>query len=81
MFKKHGYKVSIKKYKECPFDYLILVLFKEDFSILRAYKFTYDSIPLFCKKSKNDKDMEIMISLSNYSKKLDCVKDRKILML
>lgn len=79
MFKKHSYKVSIKKYNEHPFDYLILVLFKEDFSILRAYEFTYDSIPLFCKKK--DKDMEIMISLLNYSEKLDCVKDRKILML
>lgn len=50
MFKEHPYKVSIKKYNEYPFDYLILVLFKEDFSILRAYEFTYDSIPLFCKK-------------------------------
>ena len=79
MFKEHPYKVSIKKYNEYSFDYLILVLFKEDFSILRAYEFTYDSIPFFCKK--NDKDMEIMISLSNYSDKLDCVKDSKILML
>lgn len=79
IFKEHGYKVSIKKYNEYPFDYLILVLFKEDFSILGAYEFTYDSIPLFF--NKKNKDMEIMISLSNYSKKLDCVKDRKILML
>lgn len=79
MFKEHGYKVSINKYNEHPFDCLILVLFKEDFSILRAYEFTYDSIPLFCKKK--GKDMEIMISLSNYSEKLDCVKDRKILTL
>lgn len=79
IFKEHPYKVSIKKYNEYRFDYLILVLFKEDFSILRAYKFTYDSIPLFFKK--RGKDMEIMISLSNYSEKLNCVKDGKILML
>lgn len=79
IFKKHGYKVSIKKYNEYRFDYLILVLFKEDFSILRAYKFTYDSIPLFF--AEKDKNMEIMISLSNYSEKLDCIKDREILML
>ena len=79
IFKEHGYKVSINKYNEYRFDYLILVLFKEDFSILNAYEFTYESIPLFCKK--RGKDMEMMISLSNYSEKLDCVKDRKILML
>ncbi len=79
IYKEHGYKVSIKKYNEYRFDYLILVLFKEDFTILKAYEFTYDSIPLFFKKK--DKDMEIMIKLSNYSEKLDCVKDRKILML
>lgn len=79
IFKEHPYKVSIKKYNEYRFDYLILVLFKEDFSILKAYEFTYDSIPLFF--TEKGKDMEKMISLSNYSEKLDCVKDRKILML
>lgn len=79
IFKKHPYKISIKKYNEYHFDYLIIVLFKEDFSILRVYEFTYDSIPHFFKEK--NKDMEIEIGLSNYSEKLDCVKDGKILML
>lgn len=79
IFKDHSYKVSISKYKKYPFDYLILILFNEDFTVRRAYQYTYESIPLFF-KSKGA-NMELMISLSNYREKLENIEDMRILAL
>ena len=79
MFKDHQYKVSIAKYVKYPFDYLVLIIFNEDFTIHRAYQYTYESIPLFF-KPKGD-NMEIMISLSNYRKKLENIENMNILAL
>ena len=71
MFKSHSYKVSIKKYKENYFDFVILVLFNEDFTVLKAYEFPYEGIKTVFKA--NGKDMELMISLSTYEKKLSAI--------
>lgn len=63
----HSYTVRISKYKKYLFDYLVLILFNEDFTFRRAYQYTYDSIPLFFKpKGVN---MELTITLSNYIEK------------
>lgn len=79
IFKNSSYKVIIKQYQQNRFDYLILVLFNEDFSILKVYEYTYDSIPTFFKP--NRKDMEIMISLSNYENKLNRIDGGRTLLL
>ena len=79
IFKGHSYKVRISKYKKYPFDYLILILFNEDFTVRRAYQYTYESIPLFFKPK--EANMELMITLSNYRAILENVDGMSILAL
>ena len=77
IFKDHSYKISISKYRTYPFDYLIIVIFNEDFSVKKAYQYSYESIPLFFKSKGSN--MELMISLSNYREKLENIDGMKLL--
>ncbi len=69
IFKAHQYKISLAKYNKYPFDYLIIVLFDEDFSVRAAYQYPYEVIPDFFTPEKEN--MKIMFSLSNFRKKFE----------
>lgn len=69
IFKSHQYKISLAKYDKYHFDYLIVVLFDEDFSIREAYKYPYEVIPDFFSPEKEN--MKIMFSVTNFRKKFE----------
>ena len=69
IFKSHQYKIALAKYDKYPFDYLIVVLFDEDFSVREAYKYPYEVIPDFFSPEKEN--MKIMFSVSNFKKKFE----------
>ena len=69
IFKKHQYKIAISKYDKYPFDYLIIVLFDENFSVRDAYQYDYKTVPEFFEPEKEN--MKIMFSVLNYKKKLE----------
>ncbi len=69
IFKKHQYKIAISKYDKYPFDYLIIVLFDENFSVRDAYQYDYKTVPKFFEPEKEN--MKIMFSVLNYKKKLE----------
>ena len=69
IFKSHQYKISLAKYNKYPFDYLIVVLFDEDFSVRDAYQYPYEVIPSFFDPEKEN--MKIMFSVKNYKKKFE----------
>ena len=78
-FKDHSYKISISKYDKYEFDYLIILIFNEDFSVMAAYQYTYDCIPLFFKSVPQRNSMELMFSIKNYKDKFEKVAGVKYL--
>ena len=69
IFLSHQYKISLSKYDKYRFDYLIVVLFDENFEVRDAYQFPYKSITKFFTPEKEN--MKIMFSVKNYKNKFE----------
>ena len=79
IIKSHPYKISISHYQKYHFDYLVILLFNEDFTVKKAYQYTYDSIPQFFSPKGDNKEIEFTIV--NYREKLEKVENMQILSL